>query len=220
MFDRAVPSPAVSRLNLALVFATGLLLVGFLGAGCTSDSSGSSAPPDTTTASPERATAPGESAVASSPRPSSSAADTSRPVSEQLDDARVQARVKQALAREDRLRVFNFRPQVVNGRVTLRGDVDTREQYDYAARVAQRLEGVDTLVNEITVEGEPVSNDAEQASTASSTSVSDGSAAYHTVQAGESLWSIAREYDTSVQRIQALNDISSSLQPGQRIRIP
>jgi membrane-bound lytic murein transglycosylase D len=38
----------------------------------------------------------------------------------------------------------------------------------------------------------------------------------HTVRNGESLWTIARRYDTTVKRLQAAN----SIRPGQKLRIP
>ena len=44
----------------------------------------------------------------------------------------------------------------------------------------------------------------------------------HTVRRGESLWTIARRYDTSVRRIQAANGMGgrSNIRPGQRLVIP
>ena len=44
----------------------------------------------------------------------------------------------------------------------------------------------------------------------------------HTVRRGESLWTIARRYDTSVRRIQAANGMGSRnrIRPGQRLVIP
>ncbi|HEX8906993.1 MAG TPA: LysM peptidoglycan-binding domain-containing protein, partial [Longimicrobiaceae bacterium] len=46
--------------------------------------------------------------------------------------------------------------------------------------------------------------------------------AHHVVKNGETLWSIARSYDTTVAAIRDANDMSadSVLQPGQRLRIP
>jgi membrane-bound lytic murein transglycosylase D len=44
----------------------------------------------------------------------------------------------------------------------------------------------------------------------------------HTVRNGESLWTIARRYDTTVKRLQAANGLGrrNSIRPGQRLRIP
>jgi membrane-bound lytic murein transglycosylase D len=46
--------------------------------------------------------------------------------------------------------------------------------------------------------------------------------AEHTVKSGETLWSIARTYDSSVEAIRDANGMNadSVLQPGQKIRVP
>lgn len=45
-------------------------------------------------------------------------------------------------------------------------------------------------------------------------------AVYHTVRSGQSLWTIARQYDVSISQIQRLNDLSgSNIQPGQELRV-
>ncbi|HEU4453999.1 MAG TPA: LysM domain-containing protein, partial [Longimicrobium sp.] len=46
--------------------------------------------------------------------------------------------------------------------------------------------------------------------------------AEHTVKSGETLWSIARTYDSSVEAIRDANamDADSVLQPGQKLRVP
>jgi membrane-bound lytic murein transglycosylase D len=43
----------------------------------------------------------------------------------------------------------------------------------------------------------------------------------HVVSSGESLWQIAREYSTSVTRLQELNDLrqGQSIQPGQVLKL-
>jgi LysM repeat protein len=126
--------------------------------------------------------------------------------------------VKQALVRTSSLRVFSFRPTVVNGHLVLRGDVNTADQYRQAERVARQVEGVEAVSNELTMGGRPVtearlSSDEESAS-------SDDAAVYHTVRQGDNLWDIARKYQVSVSQIKRLNDFrSSTLRPGQRIRI-
>jgi len=184
----------------------GLLLGGLLTTGCTPDSSGSSAPPDTTTVS-ATTTSPAPTDPSTEPAAPPSG-DDARTVAERLDDASVAARVKQALVHPRSLRPFDFVPTVVRGHLTLRGDVETREQYQQAERIATNVEGVTEVTNQVTVEGRAVSEDGDTSG-----------AAYHTVQRGDTLTEIARAYDISVQQLRALNDLSGSLQPGRRIRV-
>ncbi len=196
----------------------GVLLVGGLMVGCTSASEEPARPsPDTsrTVASPVAAdTASG---------PEARVSDTSdRSLEDKLADARVEARVKQALMQQRSLRVFEFQVAVVRGRVVLQGDVNTRDEYEEAARMARRVEGVSDVRNEVTVGGEPVGEGepAEEQAAASGNEANDAGAVYHTVDAGDSLWRIAQQYGTSIQRLRDLNDLSGGgLQPGQRIRV-
>ena len=106
------------------------------------------------------------------------------------------------------LRQFNFSPTVVRGHLTLRGEVDTREQYRRAERVATTVTGVTEVTNQVTVEGRSISTSGDAAE-----------ATYHTVRRGDTLTEIARAYGVSVQTLRSLNDLSGALQPGQRIRI-
>jgi LysM repeat protein len=102
--------------------------------------------------------------------------------------------------------------------------VATLEQRRQAARIARSVRGIDSLTNEVTVQG----NDPTEAATASnaragpveSDTSRDASALYYTVEAGDTLWNIARDHRASVQRIKDLNDLTSGdLQPGERIRV-
>jgi len=145
----------------------------------------------------------------------SPSASDDRTVARRLDDAAVETRIRMALADRTSLRPFDFRPHVQNGRVRLRGDVTTREQRRQAERTARAVDGVDTLVNEVTVQG-------RRPALAESTDSSPGdpSAVYYTVEAGDTLWNIAQDHRASISRLKDLNNLSSgSLQPGQRIRI-
>ena len=197
----------------------GILLMGFLMAGCTSASE--EAP--RSSADTSRTTLSSTAATDSASGPAGDVSDTGdRSLDDKLADARVEARVQQALVQERSLRVFDFQVAVVRGRVTLQGDVNTRDQYDEAARTARRVEGVAEVQNDVTVGGEPVSEaaPAEEQEAASETEESNTEAVYHTVGSGDSLWRIAQQYGTSIQRLRALNDLSGgSLQPGQRIRV-
>ena len=142
-----------------------------------------------------------------------------RTVAQRLNDASLAARITQALVRQRDLRIFDFSPQVDGATVTLRGDVNTRDQWRQVEQVAQRAAGGRTLVNEVTIGGRPAD---EVAGNEGAAKQDDGpaSAVYHTVQRGESLWQIARQYGASVQRIRGLNNLSSdNLSVGQRIRV-
>ena len=188
----------------------GLLLGGLVGAGCTPGSSSSSPSPDTE-ASAALPSAPAETSSLDASGGSPDAPDRtedSRTVAQRLEDAGVAARVKQALVRTQSLRPFNFASAVVRGRLTLRGNVETREQYRTAERVASSVEGVTDVTNQVTVQGRALSETGDPAE-----------ATYHTVRRGDTLWKISREYDVSVRQVRALNDLSESLQPGQRIRV-
>jgi LysM repeat protein len=197
------------RPRLLFALAGGLLLGGLLGPGCTPDSSGSPPPSDTTAAPVEQRSQPSRpSAAVPSSAPHSPPADSARSVAQRLADASVAARVKQALARVQALRRFDFSPTVVRGHLVLRGDVDTREQYRRAGRVATNLEGVREITNQVTVQGRSPSDAGDAAE-----------ATYHTVRRGDTLTEIARAYGVSMQQLRALNDLSGALRPGQRIRV-
>lgn len=222
--ERAVSPRAASGISLVALVLAGGLLMGPLWTGCTSERTAPSPDTTATAASTSRST-PAPAATETSGN-ASAPAEGNRPLAEKLEDARVETRVKQALVQQRSLRVFPLQPAVTDGRVTLRGDVNTRDQYDEAARTARRVEGVTAVQNDLTVGGEPVTPEAsaneEEAAAEGRTNQETVSAAgvYHTVQTGESLWTIAQQYGTSIQRLRALNDLrSDGLQPGQRIRV-
>jgi osmotically-inducible protein OsmY len=197
--------------SLLLVGSLSLLLGSLIGAGCTPNSSGSTASSETTPAPVEAAAQPAQDSSTASP-PSSSA-DDDRTVAQRLEDASVAARVKQALVQNRTLRRFTFSPSATDGRVTLRGDVNTQAQYRLAERIAQREHGVAAVTNQVTVEGRAVST------TDGSEEAEQTDATYHTIRRGDTLIEIARAYDVSVRQIRALNDLSGALQPGQEIRV-
>lgn len=196
--------------------ARSLLLLGALVLGvalcpaCTPSSSRSSSVPDTTTVetAAEARQAPSAEPATSAPPPAKTG---DRSVSQRLADASVAARAKQALARHRTLRRFEFSPSVVRGQLTLRGNVDTREQYQEAERVVTALSEVTAVTNAVTVDGRSVS-DAEDGP-------SSETATYHTVRQGDTLSEIARRYGVSVRQLRSLNDLSGALKPGERIRV-
>jgi LysM repeat protein len=140
-----------------------------------------------------------------------------RSVAEKIQDTSIETRVKRALVGTSALRVFPFRPTVIDGHLILRGDVNTPDQYEMAARVAGRVTGVDGLTNRLTMGGRPVT---KARLNERDTSATNDTAVYHTVRPGDTLWDIARKYRATVQQIRNLNDFrSNNLRPGQRIRV-
>ena len=198
-----------ARLPLLL----GALVLGIaLCPACTPSSSRSSSVPDTAAVEPT-ADGPRDSSAAPSAPGAPAPADVNegdRSVSQRLEDASVAARAKQALAGHRTLRRFEFAPSVVRGRLTLRGDVDTRAQYREAERVVAALGAVTSVTNRVTVNGRPVS-DSEDGTASEAT--------YHTVRRGDTLSEIARRYGVSVRQLRSLNDLSAALQPGDRVRV-
>jgi LysM repeat protein len=194
------------------VLCTTSLFLG--GVGCTSSPS-----PDEAADSTATSTTATVSQAAPSPAPPPSASDD-RSLGQKLADATTETRVKQALFRTSALRVFPFRPEVIDGRLILRGDVNTPDQYHMAERVVGRVEGVESVANRLTMGGRSVTAERLEAEQDRSPSEAD-KAVYHTVRQGDTLWDIARKYHASVQQIRNLNDMRSSayLRPGQRIRV-
>ena len=197
----------------AAVLVGGSLLV----SGCSSGSSTEASTDSTATTSPS-------ATVSAPPPPDPDAptaveqADDTRSVGEKLNDASLEARVKRALVREPSLRVFPFRPTVVDGHLVLRGDVNTPDQYNRAERIAGRVGGVRALTNRLTMGGRPVTE--ARLAAEKNRSSEESTAVYHTVRQGDTLWGIARQYGASIQRIKSLNDLrSNNLRPGQRIRV-
>jgi LysM repeat protein len=140
-----------------------------------------------------------------------------RSVQQRLNDATVATQVQRALVRQSALRVFDFTPDVAGRTVTLQGDVNTKAQWRLAGQVAERVAQGRNVVNAVTVGGRPADEvkEGEGDDGAETTT-----AVYHTVQRGESLWLIAREYGASVQRLRSLNSMGSGgLQVGERIRV-
>lgn len=132
----------------------------------------------------------------------------------------METKVKRALMRESSLRVFPFQPTVNDGVLILHGDVNTPDQYRRAERIAEQVEGVTALTNRLTMGGRPVTEERLAREDDSEEASEEDTAVYHTVQAGDTLWKIARRYRSSVERIRTLNDLrSDDLSPGQRLRV-
>lgn len=82
--------------------------------------------------------------------------DDERSVERRLADASLATRVRLALVDANALRPFDFEAVAVNGRVLLRGEVETRAEREQAERVAQGVTGVRDVINEVTSVEEPL----------------------------------------------------------------
>ncbi len=160
-------------------------------------------------------------------------------VARKIRDASLAARVQLALAGTRGLRAHAFDPQAADGHVILRGHVATWAQRERAAAVAAGVSGVTSVANELTSTEQRPAALAEAAGGSGNVSnaAPDGAEdrpperealpgggaegpAYHTVARGESLWTISRRYDVRVDRIKALNGLTSdAISAGQQLRI-
>lgn len=175
--------------------------------------------------------------------------DDERSVERRIKDATVAAKIRTALVETKELRRFDFDPVVVNGRVMLRGEVSTQDERRRAAEIAEAVDGVSGVINEVAATEEPTPDAPDDAArdsmiaameraqsrdtaAAGATSSKDdskaddpapaaeNSAVYHTVSSGESLWIIANRNDVSIAQIRQLNNLrSDKLKPGQRLRV-
>jgi LysM repeat protein len=196
------------------LIAAATLVGGFLLSGCTSGSSTDATAADSTAATTvsQKTTAPDPAA------PTDVEKNDDRSVAEKLADTSIEAKVTRALIRESSLRVFPFRPTVIDGHLVLRGDVNTAEQYHRAERIAGQVAGVTAVTNRLTMGGRPVTE--ARLADAEKNPSQESAAVYHTVRQGDTLWDIARKYGASIQQIKNLNDLrSNNLRPGQRVRV-
>lgn len=192
------------------------LLGGGLASGCATNSSS-----DAVAESPDTVVTSAAAEVEPAPRPSAPTElekqSDNRSIQQKLDDARLEARVKQALVNTSILRVFSFQPTVINSHLILRGDVNTANQYGRAERVGRQVDGIEAVTNRLTMGGQPVT---EERLNADAAHTGDDDAVYHTVRPGDTVWDIARQYQSSAQQIRSLNNIRTvNLRPGQKIRV-
>lgn len=169
------------------------------------------------------------STASAAPAPNDSARGS---VAGKIRDASLAAKVRLTLAGAPDLRAHWFEPEATNGHVILRGHVATWAQRERAAAVAASVSGVASVANELIAQEERPAALAEARGlsanggenglprqTASPGSGAEGPA-YHTVSRGESLWMISRRYGVRVDRIKAMNGLTSdAIRSGQRLRI-
>lgn len=163
-------------------------------------------------------------------------------VEERVEDAMVETRVLLALAQDEHVGPYPFDVESRSGTVYVRGDVSSRFDARRVEEVAEAVKGVSRVVNEVLAdEPEPSprvaeAQDAEAADTVepseeeqpaapqaerpAAKDASEPAQTFHTVRSGESLWTIARQYDTTIDSIRRLNNMTSNnLRPGQRLRV-
>ncbi len=88
-----------------------------------------------------------------------SACASTRPVSDQFDDATITAKIKTKLAGDPEINPFNIDVDTFDGVVTLRGEVEKQKAKDEAEHHALNTGGVQGVVNEIRVVSEAFEDD-------------------------------------------------------------
>ena len=151
-------------------------------------------------------------------------APASAQVAERLDDLRLATAVRLALVDDVRTRALDVSVVARGGGVEVQGRVGRGDQVT-VAEVARAVPGVRVV-------GGSAASDARAPREPAGPVVrvpprpsdpvrpAEGGPLYHTVERGDTLFGLARRYDTSVDAIQALNGRQSSgIQVGQRLRV-
>ena len=161
-------------------------------------------------------------------------AEAQRALPEKIEDLRRTAAVRAALAQDAETRPFDMTVMTESGVVTLGGEVGSLGVRDRAEALALAVPGVRAVVNGIRLEGQnapPPSPPRTEPTFASgedepievqpaSTNDEEDQAVYHTVEGGDTLYSIARRYGTTVADVQRLNGLTASgIRIGQRLRV-
>ena len=148
-------------------------------------------------------------------------------VADRLDDLRLATAVRLALVEDARTRAVDVDVTARDGGVELSGDVPAASRAT-VAEVARSVPGVRVLggLGPVTdrVAPTPVRPRASEPEpprrAQASPPAPDAGAVYHTVERGDTLFSLARRYGTSVEAIRALNgSASDGIRVGQRLRV-
>lgn len=170
--------------------------------------------------------------------------EAQRSLAEKIGDLRHSAAVRTVLVEDAQTGPYDIRVRTENGVVTLTGTVPTLGVRNQAADLAADVVGTQTVRNEISLDGQaetPVT--VTQASTVAPEPVvrevvpsenvppappseetapsADSEPVYHRVERGETLFSLARRYETTVDAIQRLSRLgdSTNIAVGQRLRV-
>lgn len=163
-------------------------------------------------------------------------------VEDRVEDAKLTSRVLIALADDAQLRPYTFSAESIDGRVYVRGHLTSNAHRDRVNDVVSGVRGVRAVINETEsdeprppqpsiADTDPPEADVEpptvaevipeaEDETPAEPEPAEAAETYHTVRSGESLWTIARQHNTSIANIRRLNNMTSdNLRPGQRIRV-
>lgn len=144
-------------------------------------------------------------------------------VAARLDDLRLATAVRIALVDDVRTRPLEVEVNARSGSVEFDGEVPAfarRTVAEVAQRVpgVRRVEGLGTLAEPPA--GPTVSVPPARPAAPAATPLSAAEPVYHTVQRGDTLFSLARRYETTVEAILALNrQRTAAIQVGQRLRV-
>jgi hyperosmotically inducible protein len=81
--------------------------------------------------------------------------DPGRTVAQTVDDAAVTAKLKSALLQAPDVKGTDVNVDTVNGKVTLKGTVESQAQADRAVQIARASEGVREVDNQLMVKARP-----------------------------------------------------------------
>lgn len=162
-------------------------------------------------------------------------AQAQRPLADKIEDLRRTAAVRAALAEDGQTRAYEVLVTTEDGVVALTGEVGTLGARERAEAVARSVRGVRAVENDLRIEGQPMVPvtqappaervDATPARVAAEPPPEEqetqaSQPVYHTVGRGDTLYSIARRYGTTVQALQRLNSLrSTDIRVGQRLRV-
>ena len=156
-------------------------------------------------------------------------AEAQRSLSQKMDDLRHATAVRVALVEDSELRPYGLTARAERGVVTLNGVVPTIGLRTRAESLARQVEGVRSVVNDLELEGRsaipasvpaPRPRPVETAATPPPAAPAETGAEYYRVKSGDTLYSIARSHDISVQQLQRINNLrSTTLNVGQRLKV-
>ena len=156
---------------------------------------------------------------------------------DRVDDLRRAAAVRAALAEDAQTRRYDVGVAAEGGVVVLTGVVGSAAARERAEALARAVRGVRAVQNGLRLDGEPVAEpraapapvagegppaaEPVRSEVAPETPApSDPGPVYHTVRRGDTLYSIARRYGTSVPALQRLNGLrTTDIRIGQRLRV-